>query len=161
MFTPQYASPEQVLGDPITAAADIYVLGVILYELLTGVRPYEIRSFAPNDILRTVCGEEPERPSTAWRKRSGLKTLRAGPALKADELDNIVLMAMRKEPAHRYGSVAEFAADLQRYLDGQPVRARDATLTYRARKFLRRHGAAVAAAALVLVTLVAGVVVSR
>src|SRR5215831_10625657 len=160
MFTPQYASPEQVLGEAITTAADIYVLGVILYELLTGVRPYEIRNLTPNEIFRAVCEEEPERPSTAWRKRAELRTLRAGPVLKADEPDNIILMAMRKEPAQRYGSVAEFAADLQRYLDGRPVKARDATLTYRARKFLRRHGAMVTAAALVVITLAAGAVVS-
>jgi hypothetical protein len=160
MFTPQYASPEQVLGEAITTAADTYVLGVILYELLTGVRPYEIRNFTPNEIFRAVCEEEPERPSTAWRKRAALRTLRAGPVLKPDELDNIILMAMRKEPAQRYGSVAEFAADLQRYLDGRPVRARDATLTYRARKFIRRHGAMVTAAALVVITLAAGAVVS-
>jgi serine/threonine protein kinase/tetratricopeptide (TPR) repeat protein len=160
MFTPQYASPEQVLGEAIAAAADTYVLGVILYELLTGVRPYEIRSFMPNEIFRAVCEEQPERPSTAWRKRAALRTLRAGPVLKADELDNIILMAMRKEPAQRYGSVAEFAADLQRYLDGRPVKARDATLTYRVRKFIRRHGAMVTAAALVVITLAAGAVVS-
>jgi len=160
MFTPQYASPEQVRGEAITTAADIYVLGAILYELLTGVRPYEIRSYAPNEILQVVCEEEPQRPSTAWRKSAALRKFRAGPVLKPDELDNIILMAMQKEPARRYGSVAELADDLQRYLDGQPVKAREATLIYSARKFIRRHGTMVTAAALLVSTLAAGVAVS-
>ena len=154
MLTPHYASPEQVLGGAITTAADVYALGVILYELLAGVRPFGSASSSTTEILRAVCEDEPERPSTAARRIAG------GTVLKADELDNIVLLAMHKEPARRYGSVAEFAVDLQRYLDGLPVKARKDTVSYRARKFVRRHRTGVAAAVLLVVTLAAGAAVS-
>ena len=158
LLTPQYASPEQVQGGPINTAADVYVLGVILYELLAGVRPYQTRNLGTTAMLRAVCEDDPERPSTASRRRPG-DGKEASP-LKADELDNIVLMAMQREPARRYGSVAEFAGDLQRYLDGLPVNARKDTLPYRTRKFVRRHRTGVAAAALLVATLAAGVAVS-
>jgi hypothetical protein len=155
MLTPHYASPEQVLGAPITTAADVYALGVILYELLAGVRPHGSPTSSTAEILRAVCEDEPERPSAASRKEPA-----HGAPLRADELDNIVLMAMNKEPARRYGSVAEFAGDLQRYLDGLPVKARKDTVTYRTRKFVRRHRTGVAAAVVLVATLVAGVAVS-
>jgi serine/threonine protein kinase len=160
LLTPHYASPEQVSGGAITTAADIYVLGVILYELLAGVRPHRIQGFGTTEVTRAVCDEEPERPSTAWRRAAAQGKAGTGPVLKPDELDNIILMAMHKEPARRYASVAEFAADLQRYLDGLPVKAREDTLTYRTRKFIRRHRASVAAAMLLVAMLVAGVAVS-
>ena len=132
MLTPQYASPEQVMGGAIATSADVYALGVILYELLAGVRPFDSPGATTSEILRAVCEDTPERPSAASRKGGR-------GVLKADELDNIILMALQKEPARRYGSVAEFASDLQRYLDGMPVKARKDTLTYRTRKFVRRH----------------------
>jgi len=159
MLTPQYASPEQVRSEAISTSADLYVLGVILYELVAGVRPYRVHSLAPSEILRAVCEEEPQRPSTASRK-TAQGEFRPEPLLKADELDNIVLMAMQKEPERRYGSVAEFAADLQRYLDGLPVKARENTVAYRARKFIRRNRTGVTAAVLLVATLAAGVAVS-
>ena len=153
MLTPQYASPEQVLGGAIATSTDVYALGVILYELLAGVRPHDSPRATTSEILRAVCEDTPERPSVASRKNG-----RDG--LKADELDNIILMALQKEPARRYGSVAEFANDLQRYLDGMPVKARKDTVTYRTRKFVRRHRTGVAAVVTLAATLVAGVAVS-
>ncbi len=160
MLTPHYASPEQIRGGAITTAADVYALGVILYELLAGVRPYGSAISSTAEILRAVCEDEPERPSVASRRMANVGQASRGPMLKADELDNIVMMAMHKEAARRYGSVAEFAGDLQRYLDGLPVRARKDTVTYRTRKFVRRHRTGVAAAVVLVATLVAGVAVS-
>ena len=135
MLTPDYASPEQVRGERVTTATDIYSLGVVLFELLTGRRPYRATGRSPEAIARAVCEEEPIRPSAA------------APALRGD-LDNIVLMALRKEPERRYASVDQFAEDLRRHLDGRPVAARKDTLLYRTTKFVSRHRAGVAAAAL-------------
>ena len=135
MLTPDYASPEQVRGERVTTATDIYSLGVVLYELLTGQRPHRATERAPEAIARAVCEEEPVRPSAA------------APALRGD-LDNVVLMALRKEPERRYASVDQFADDLRRHLDGRPVAARKDTLLYRTTKFVSRHRAGVAAAAL-------------
>jgi len=160
MLTPHYASPEQVRGGAITTASDVYVLGVILYELLAGVHPHRLQSFSATEILRAVCEEEPEVPSAAWRRTAARSEAGPRTVLKPDELDSIILMAMHKDLARRYGSVAEFAADLQRYLDGLPVKARKDTLTYRARKFVRRHRTGVAAAVLLVASLVAGAAAS-
>ncbi|HTY41403.1 MAG TPA: serine/threonine-protein kinase [Thermoanaerobaculia bacterium] len=140
LLTPDYASPEQVRGEPVTTATDIYSLGVVLYELLTGNRPYRATGRSPEAIARAVCEEEPARPSAV------------APSLRGD-LDNVVLMALRKEPERRYASVEQFAEDVRRYLDGRPVAARKDTLRYRTGKFVTRHKAAVsvtAAAALLL-----------
>jgi eukaryotic-like serine/threonine-protein kinase len=160
LLTPHYTSPEQARGEAITTASDVYALGVILYELLACVRPFHLEGLSTTEMLRAVCEQEPERPSTAWRKSTARGDAGRGPALKPGELDLIILMAMHKEPARRYGSVSEFGADLQRYLEGLPVKARKDTVAYRARKFVRRHRTGVAAAALLVATLVAGVAVS-
>jgi hypothetical protein len=133
---------------------------VILYELLAGTRPFDSEKLSPTEVLRAICEQEPERPSAAWRKNVAGGKAGSGAVLKPGELDNIILMAMQKEPARRYGSVAEFSADLQRYLDGLPVRARKDTLPYRAGKFVRRHRTVVAASVLLVATLIAGVAVS-
>ena len=154
MLTPDYASPEQVRGEAVTTASDVYALGAILYELLTGVRPHRMRNCSMTEIERAVCREEPEKPSDAW-KGSAERT--GTPPLKAGDLDNIVLMALQKEPAHRYGSPAELSDDLQRYLEGQPVRARHDTIFYRARKFISRHRAGMAAAVLLVASLAGGI----
>jgi non-specific serine/threonine protein kinase/serine/threonine-protein kinase len=146
MLTPDYASPEQVRGERVTTATDIYSLGVVLYELLTGRRPYRATGRSPEAIARAVCEEEPLRPSAA------------APALRGD-LDNVVLMALRKEPERRYASVDQFADDLRRHLEGRPVAARKDTLLYRTTKFVSRHRAGVAAAALA-VLLLAGALVT-
>ncbi len=146
VMTPDYASPEQVAGDgAMTTASDVYSLGVILYELLTGEKPYRLTSRQPAEMARAIAAQEPPRPSAL---RPGLHR----------DLDNIVLMALRKEPARRYASVAQFADDLRRHRAGLPVTARKDTLGYRAGKFVRRHKAAVATAALVALALVAGLI---
>jgi non-specific serine/threonine protein kinase/serine/threonine-protein kinase len=141
-MTPHYASPEQLRGESVTTATDVYSLGVVLYELLSGRLPYRFKSRIPHEMAKTICEDDPERP----RKR-----------LNAD-LDNIVLMAMRKEPQRRYATAEQFAEDIQRHLSGLPVRARHDTFTYRAGKFIRRQKVAVSAAALVLITLLVGIV---
>jgi non-specific serine/threonine protein kinase/serine/threonine-protein kinase len=144
-MTPDYASPEQVLGVAVTTATDIYSLGVVLYELLTGRRPYRLKTGVPHEIAKAICDDEPQRPSTT-RKR-----------LHAD-LDNIVLMAMRKEPQRRYATAEQFAEDIRRHMNGLPVRARADTFGYRTGKFVRRHKLGVAAAVLVTVTVLIGII---
>src|SRR5687767_12368922 len=141
-MTPQYASPEQLRGESVTTATDVYSLGVVLYELLSGRSPYRFKSRIPHEMAKTICEDAPEKP----QKR-----------LNAD-LDNIVLMAMRKEPQRRYPTAEQFAEDIQRHLNGLPVRARHDTFSYRAGKFIRRQKVAVTAAALVLITLIVGIV---
>lgn len=146
-LTPEYASPEQVRGLPITTATDIYALGAILYELLTGSRAQSIAKQTPAEIDRIICDTHPPRPSILAR------------GLHAD-LDNIVLLAMRKEPERRYSSVEQLATDIRCHLDGLPVLARRDSFAYRTGKFLRRNRLAIAAGALVFGSLVAGVLVS-
>lgn len=151
LMTPDYASPEQVRGGPITTATDVYALGIVLYELLTGRRPYQFETYAPVEIEHAICETEAARPSEV-----------ADPSLKlrrqlTGDLDNIVMMALRKEATRRYLSVEQFAEDLRRYLEGLPVMARPDTFTYRASKFVRRHRVGVAAAVLVLFSLLGGI----
>ena len=147
-MTPQYASPEQARGEPVTTASDVYSLGVLLYELLTGSRPYQVQGHTPQQVERIICDTEPPKPSAA--------APRLGRWLTGD-LDNIVGMALRKEPARRYTSVQEFSEDIRRHMENQPVVATSDTFRYRLRKFLRRHRAGVAAATLILITLLGGV----
>ena len=156
-MTPDYASPEQVRGRAITTAADIYSLGVLLYELLTGRRPYRVKTFTPQEIEQVICEQEPEKPSTAI-DRGEAQNEKTRRRLRGD-LDNIVLMAMRKEPERRYASVEQFSDDLRRHLEGLPVRARKDTLAYRAEKFVRRHKVGVAMAALMLALVVGAIVI--
>jgi eukaryotic-like serine/threonine-protein kinase len=153
MLTPEYASPEQVRGEPLTTATDVYSLGVLLYVLLTGRSPHGSPGAPAHEVLAAVCAREPERPSAAvagtpregWRRRL------------AGDLDTIVLKALRKEAGQRYTSAEAFAEDLRRHLSAQPVRARRPTLSYRARKFVRRNPAAVASAALAVLALAGGI----
>ena len=158
-MTPEYASPEQVYGLSVTTATDIYSLGVVLYELLSGRLPYRLKSRVPHELAKAICDQEPERPSAALTRNIPDKpTL---PKLRRHlhgDLDNIVLMAMRKEPERRYATAEQFAEDIERHLNGLPVRARNDTFTYRAGKFIRRRKFAVAAAALVVVTLLVGII---
>jgi eukaryotic-like serine/threonine-protein kinase len=144
-FTPEYASPEQVRGEPVSTASDVYSLAVVLYQLLTGRSPYKLDTHTPEELVEAVKSQEPERPS---------------PAILRGDLDFILLKALRKEPDQRYGSVEQFADDIRRHLGGLPVTARRGTWNYFAGKFVRRHRAGVAAAALVLVTLLSGIVVT-
>jgi eukaryotic-like serine/threonine-protein kinase len=158
-MTPEYASPEQVRGENITTASDVYSLGVVLYELLTGQRPYNIKSRNPTDIARVIGEYEPARPSIAVARleAAGSKCLIPDPKTLGGDLDNIVMKALRKEPARRYLSVAQFSDDIHRYLVGRPVSARKDTFNYRAIKFIKRNKLAVGAAAVILLSLVSGI----
>jgi serine/threonine-protein kinase len=209
-LTPEYASPEQVEGRSVTTATDVYSLGVVLYELLTGARPYHLAVRTTEELKRVVCLTLPPVPSSAVAlsaSRAGMPastkpraappapasshspsraartavaptTAAAAPAspptdipktrgvtstkLRAvlrGDIDNIVMLALRKEPARRYVSVEQFAADITRYLEGMPVRARRDTLGYRASKFVRRHRFAVIASA-AAVAMLAGATVA-
>ena len=177
-MTPEYASPEQIRGEPITTASDVYSLGVVLYQLLTGRSPYRMETRTPQELSQAITEKEPERPSTAILRqiaRDSTSTQKTAEQLcnaregslsrlqrrLAGDLDNIVLKALRKEPQRRYTSVEQLAEDLRRHLDGLPVSARGDSWSYRAGKFARRHKAGVAASGLVAATLVAGVVVTQ
>jgi serine/threonine-protein kinase len=167
VMTPEYASPEQVKGEKIMTTSDVYSLGVLLYELLTGQRPYRLKARTPEEIAHAITEQEPERPSTAVKGRDSRIENRESAdsqftnynsrSLRGD-LDNIVLMAMRKEPARRYTSVGQFSEDIRRHLEGLPVRARKDTVAYRTSKFVNRHRIGVTAAGLVLLSLVGGFV---
>lgn len=153
MMTPDYASPEQVRGDQVTTSTDVYALGVLLYELLSGTRPFRLDTNSPFEMVRVICEQDPEPPSVASAANAGLGAPDAARKLSGD-LDNIVLMAMRKEPARRYVSVSALAGDVQAYLTGYPVHARTDTWKYRSGKFVRRHKAAASAAVIVALALI-------
>jgi eukaryotic-like serine/threonine-protein kinase len=146
-LTPRYASPEQVRGDPVSIATDVYSLGVLSYEVLTGQLPYPMPASGLLAWRLAICETEPTRPSEAARRNEGPPTVapggarRAAPALPAD-LDDVLLMALRKEPERRYPSAAALAQDFAALLEHRPVVARRASAGYRARRFLRRHRAA-------------------
>ena len=142
-LTPDYASPEQVRGGPVTTATDIYSLGAILFELLTGTRPHKLSSYTPAEITEAICAAPPPSPHLG------------------NELDHIVGMAMRKEPGRRYLSVTQFSEDINRFLSHHPVIARPDTAAYRLRKFVRRNRVAVTAATLGVLALAAGLGVAR
>jgi non-specific serine/threonine protein kinase/serine/threonine-protein kinase len=177
LMTPDYASPEQVRGERVTTGSDVYSLGVILYELLSGHRPYRVKSGAPGEIERAIFEADVPPPSTAISRtervpaREGRRERTITPAdvsarrqaptarlrrwLRGD-LDNVVLKAMRREPELRYATAAELADDLRRHLDGYPVLAAAAGRGEKALKFLRRHRAGMAAGVAVVLSLVTG-----
>ena len=150
-FTPGYASPEQVCGGAITTVSDVYSLGALLYEILTGISPHRFPTSTPtaSQIERVVCEEELPRPSTVAFDPDMRRHLRG-------DLDNILLRALAKDPARRYRGAGNLADDLRRYLDNRPVRARPDTFGYRSGKFLRRNKTATAAALLVALALIGG-----
>jgi len=169
LMTPEYASPEQVRGRRVTTASDVYSLGVVLYELLSGRQPYRVTTGDPEELIRVVCERDPERPSTAVTLASpGAETpvavrgeTVAGLARRLrGDLDAIVLKALRKEPELRYASADQLSEDIGRHLAGVPVLARRGTAGYRAGKFVRRHRVGLAAAALVVAALAGGVVMT-
>jgi serine/threonine-protein kinase len=174
LMTPSYASPEQVRGEPITTMSDVYGLGALLYELLSGHRAHRFSSSHPAEVLRVVCEVEPARPSSVVATEvvpsdaSGgepappqeIAELRGTQVARlqrrlAGDLDKILLQALRKEPERRYGSVEQLSADLWRHLAGMPVLARQGSLAYRGHKFVRRNRTAVAASLVALVALLA------
>ncbi len=150
-MTPQFSSPEQILGLPITTASDVYSLGVVLFHLLTGRSPYRSTVVSTRDAIRDVCETEPLSPSAAASKSvdGGMKR----PLLDRD-LDHITLRALRKEPEERYGSAEQFSEDVRRYLAGLPVIASGDQMAYRIRKFWGRHWLAATTAALFVTVLV-------
>ncbi len=165
-LTPEYASPEQILGKNVTAASDTYSLGVLLYKLLTGRRPYRFKSPALRDVEYAIIEEQPTKPSScalnaeesAALNRTTSKTKLS--KTLAGDLDTIVLKALQKEPELRYSSVEQFQRDIQRYLSGLPVSAQPDSALYRFSKFVCRNKLAVTAAALLIVSLAGGVIVS-
>jgi eukaryotic-like serine/threonine-protein kinase len=167
VMTPEYASPEQVQGNPVTTVSDVYSLGVVLYELLTGERPYRLKTRRADEVSKAICEQEPERPSTVVANResrfenqdscNSRFTIPDSRSLRGD-LDNIVLKALRKEPPRRYSSVNQLSEDIRRHLEGLPVRARKDTVGYRSAKFVRRHKVGVAAVAIIALVLLAGMI---
>lgn len=159
IMTPRYAAPEQIRGETVSVASDVYSLGVILYELLTGVSPYDLSSDNPLEIARIISETEPPKPSTAVRsgretgKHSQVRT--QNPHLKGD-LDTIIIKALQKIPSRRYVSVEQFSNDISRYLKGMPITARPDTFRYRAEKFIKRNRLSVGALALVVMALLVG-----
>jgi serine/threonine protein kinase/tetratricopeptide (TPR) repeat protein len=185
LMTPEYASPEQVRGESVTTATDVYSLAVLLYEMLTARLPYRFTGRTAADVARAVCESPPVRPSTAvtqvpdrdpTESADGRQSTTAhdshtvdadklrlarGDLLRrqlAGDLDNILLKALSKEPIRRYASVDQFSEDVRRHLAGLPVIARKDTLTYRTAKFVQRNRAVVVAGSLTLVALVAGMI---
>jgi len=176
-LTPGYASPEQIKGEPMTTASDVYSLGVVLYELLAGHSPYRVATRTAQEIVRAVCDDEPEKPSLSIRRvetegdgfplRSceELSVARDSSPQKmqkrlSGDLDNIVLMALRKEASRRYPSVEQFSEDIRRHLENVPVLARKDTLRYRASKFVTRHRAGVVASTAAVLALLSGLAIT-
>jgi non-specific serine/threonine protein kinase/serine/threonine-protein kinase len=153
-MTPQYASPEQLRGERVTTVSDVYGLGILLYELLTGARPYEVSGRSAEEIRQIALRGDIAKPSVAAANRGDYAVARR---LRGD-LDTILLTALRRDPAERYASVALLADDVRRHVEGLPVTARGDSWTYRAARFVRRRKLGVAAAAAIVVTLVGGVI---
>ena len=169
-FTPAYASPEQIRGETVSTVSDVYQLGVVLYELLTGYRPYDVSGKTPSEIEQVICKDHPTRPSSIISKmeyyasendkdilgRIKLHRLTSGKQIRKlrGDFDTIILMALRKEPDRRYSSAEQFAKDIKNYLADRPVSAYSDSWGYRSKKFISRHKAGVSVAAAVLLILI-------
>jgi eukaryotic-like serine/threonine-protein kinase len=150
LMTPDYASPEQLRGESLTTATDVFSLGILLYELLAGERPFRFQTGDPFEWVETICSREPERPSA-----SAKLSIRERRQMEGD-LDQIVLKALRKEPERRYGSAARLADDLDRYLNGEPVDAHRSTVSYRTIRWMQRHRLMLAMVLLVCMAMAGG-----
>ncbi|MBL0242291.1 MAG: serine/threonine protein kinase [Chloracidobacterium sp.] len=158
-MTPEYASPEQIRGEPITTATDIYSLGIVLYKILTGAHPFELKGRGNDELRKAITEDRPIPPSavpTANDKDQG-STIRG--SLRGD-VDSIVLKALSKKAERRYATVEQFSADIWRSVDGLPVLAHTASVSYRAGKFLKRNKISVASAVLIFLSLVTGIIVA-
>ncbi len=161
-MTPRYASPEQIRGEAVAASSDVYSLGVMAYELLTGSRPYLLEGMSPAALEQSICNSVPANPSAVVRLHrmappAGLDSPRALSRQLHGDVDRIVMSALAKQPHERYASASAMAADIERYLAGLPVLARGASWTYRMRKFIARHRAGAAAVSFAFVVLLAAV----
>jgi non-specific serine/threonine protein kinase/serine/threonine-protein kinase len=180
VLTPEYASPEELLGLSVTTSSDVYSLGVVLYELLSGHRPFNFESRSPEDVARMITASPPIKPSVVITRvdaprptddeyvratPESISRTRDGTVEKlrrrlAGDLDNILLKALRKEPERRYASVQEFSEDIRRHLERLPVLARSDSLSYRTSKFITRHKAGVAAVLIVALTLLSATIIT-
>ncbi len=163
-FTPEYAAPEQIRGTAVDTTADVYALGVVLFELLTGRRPFDLREKSLAEIERIACEEAAPRPSGVldadrWRLLGERSSARAWSAIEGD-LDAVVLMALRKEPERRYPSVDALVRDVTHHLEQEPVLARPDSLAYRLRKFVQRRKLETVAGAIAVLSLLGGTVVA-
>jgi serine/threonine protein kinase len=181
-MTPEYAAPEQIKGEPVTTAADVYALGVVFYKILTDSHPFDLDGKTTSELLEIILNKEPIAPSEAHsrnykerkREKDALKLTAEIPMvavptsaslpyslsrLKGD-LDNIILKSLSKEPERRYPTVEQFSEDVKRFLDGMPVQARPATFTYQASKFYRRNKIPVLASAAIILSLLAGITIA-
>lgn len=163
-FTLHYAAPEQIRGEPVTTMTDVYSLGVVLYELLAGRKPYQLKRPTDAQWEDAILNHDPQRPSQVLQRASGEDGTPDARARRrarevAGDLENIVLKALSKKPEQRYPSVEALALDLQRWLDGKPVHARAQSLPYRIGKFVRRHRWALSTAAAIAVVLVSALAI--